>query len=68
MRATSFRSELEYEESSLTATLNQLVGEPLSLGARYRLSRTTASERFSTPNCCPARPRRRCTRWAASRC
>lgn len=49
VRATSFRSELEYEESSLTATLNQLVGEPLSLGARYRLSRTTASERFSTP-------------------
>lgn len=47
--ATSVTTELEYQEGGFTATVNQLIGECLSLGVRYRLSRTTVSQQSNTP-------------------
>ncbi len=38
--------QLKYHERSLTITLNQLIGDEWSLGARYRLSRAELEDRF----------------------
>ena len=40
----TLRQELEYDEISFTATLNQLLGEELVLGARYQLTHSRLSQ------------------------
>jgi len=41
------REHLDYLEKSLTLTINQLLGEEWSLGARYRLSQANLDESFA---------------------
>ena len=41
------REELDFRERTLQVTLNQLLGDGWSLGARYRLSRADLEDRFS---------------------
>ncbi len=43
---SSTPQKLNYHERSLTVTLNQLIGDEWSLGARYRLSRAELDDRF----------------------
>ena len=43
---TGTRERLDYLEKTFTATLNQLVGDEWSLGARYRLSQAELEDRF----------------------
>jgi len=51
------RQKLNYHERSLTLTLNQLIGDEWSLGARYRLSRAELDDRFlDIPLTTPAPP------------
>jgi tetratricopeptide (TPR) repeat protein len=42
----SLRERLNYEERTLLVTLNQLIGQELSLGVRYRLSQATLDDEF----------------------
>ena len=44
--ATSTREQLDFRERSLFVTLNQLVGDEFSMGARYRLSYAELEDRF----------------------
>jgi outer membrane receptor protein involved in Fe transport len=44
--ATTTRQTLDYAERNITVTLNQLVGNEWSLGARYRLSRAELETRL----------------------
>jgi Tfp pilus assembly protein PilF len=42
----STRQRIDYEEKSLTASINQLIGEDWSIGARYRLTYADIDGRF----------------------
>lgn len=49
--ASSTRQKLDYEEKNLLITLNQLVGDQVTLGVRYRLSDARLKTRFpDVPN------------------
>jgi len=51
---SSTREHLDYEERTLTLTLNQLVGDEWALGTSYRLSRAELDDRFvNIPNTTP---------------
>jgi hypothetical protein len=43
---TGFRENLDFEERSLTFTLNQLIGDGFSVGARYRLTDAKLNDDF----------------------
>jgi tetratricopeptide (TPR) repeat protein len=44
--AQGMRQQLDFQEKSLNLTLNQLLGNEWSLGARYRISRAELDDRF----------------------
>ena len=45
----SYRNEVSYQETSFTASADQLLGDGLSLGMRYRLSHTSLDQQFDNP-------------------
>ena len=45
--ASSTPEQLHFEEKSITANVNQLIGRDWSIGARYRLSQANLRERFT---------------------